>query len=482
MTYNEVLKTAIEQVNKGPCSIVQPEKLLKYLENAENLKNCVTGESSELFDNFYSDFPILRQAIYKTYPIESNSLLFLPGLIQWIKKRIEEYEEKPNSFADLAATAVVSTSISTGTQLFQELAINEAKIVPYCLALARFIEKFRRDLNVKDSCTSIWEKETIEKFANADAKMDFITVAGLWKTVGTCYYPHWLIRHATMFLAYHNLDHLEKATNSVDQSMKAVEIIDYLTFKQRLILAQKTDSEWIRFWVVNRTSKLLDGLAQIGPEDEELLKELLVKYSRNITGWQILMTVLNEHPSRYPALQVALGKALSIVSIEAAAIYLSTLKLSKHCFGYKEVTTCLNSFRSVADLSSKRVFFQQCYEKWESFMNSQISANEHYEKPFVVENHLGVIAYLFEFKSQEENDKSISKILKKITELDVIWFQTISDYLSAFNVCISMIQPYYQAIQCKSKGEFTTNGLNCIPREFKDDKYLKIKYSCSWLS
>lgn len=481
MGYEQSLHTAIAQAMISG-EETTPELLLRHLSTLDDpiaAANDFDG-TNDLFATLEQEFASVRHKQHANLPTTGESFGHLVGLIRWLRAEIEQLHNREPSGHQLIAYLTTAAFIDHGRLFWCELPLRPARCQGFFAVLGSLIEKANTRLNLRGVRVPIWEQETLDLFNAADAKGDFIEIDKLWSSIESSLMPSFLLHQVVLCLAYNKFQFLVKTSNVVEQTLLAMWIADALPSTLCYQLAFESTSRWVRFsclYCSLRKSRRRHGFHR---NARRLLVSTLGKLALDNEMWVKVMAVFNKYPVRYPALQPILGKALAQAPQFALDVYIDAIELGISTSGREEISACLRSFRSSATREKRRELFIRCYRRWQTFMEVKPSESLGHFDIFVTALDYGVIAYLSEFVGHEEIKTIIESICNQINELSSCWYPSETDCMTAFNVLLSRLQPYYRALGTDDvTGDFLTNKI-CLPRKLVQNRYVQLMYGCRW--
>lgn len=214
-------------------------------------------------------------------------------------------------------------------------------------------------------------------------------------------------------------------------------------------------------------------------DDNTLISNLLYKSTSDLVFFTDLMKIFNNYPSRYSELQIPLGLALSLTNSDhVLKIYFDALYiygLSGDDNGRKCVAKCLEVFE--ANANNKNIV-NKCWEiafqtwsEWSFISNSQ---NYHFKPCFSIIDY-GVVKHLVSSLTIEQVDCEICELFDYLQNLENVWHDSHSQYITCWYITISKLQIYYH-----TRAVLIDNSQNALQHGFMYefdifDEYTKFK-------
>jgi hypothetical protein len=196
--------------------------------------------------------------------------------------------------------------------------------------------------------------------------------------------------------------------------------------------------------------------------------------------WTRWMLVLNEYPSRYPQLQPAIGKVLSISPETAVDTYVSTLKIDSG-FGFKEVLTALSTFRSSAPLHQRKRLWTAAFEKWRAweFGQSEHSSTLNSIARSVLD--FAVIGYMAECMDAEARATYLRDLEDSARAFERQWHPSIASAIAERFRIISAYQLVsHAAVAARSTGDWLPDAPLARPPWEDGTIYRSLKYDTAF--
>jgi hypothetical protein len=168
------------------------------------------------------------------------------------------------------------------------------------------------------------------------------------------------------------------------------------------------------------------------------------------------MKVFNEHPARFPWLQISLGKALAQASEEAMRGYVDAISLYPWPFGNSSpawqsqaddrscVGACLQQFRAEASDASRKALWALAHEKWSVW---SFGGKDLLMQICCSEIDYALVGHALENLTADERSAVIEANLSRVTRLEAEWHASFTSLLDVRNRHLSQIQPFLLAEQ-----------------------------------
>ena len=203
-------------------------------------------------------------------------------------------------------------------------------------------------------------------------------------------------------------------------------------------------------------------------ESDELVTVFLT-FMKDENLWRHWMKILNTYPSRYPHIQMSLGKALALTTSDHAiqsyfkAIYLYTLEFND--IGRQSVSECLESFSQFANDEKQKLVWKTAFEIWHSWDFGIGDKDGHLFEVKASALDYAVTRYYLDCYDSAERKAFIEELIENLNNIDNVWHQTSSKHITYWYLQHSKCQPLHHAeemsknetLKCLMQGVYQQN-------------------------
>ncbi|MFW0755891.1 hypothetical protein ACN1C3_14265 [Pseudomonas sp. H11T01] len=235
----------------------------------------------------------------------------------------------------------------------------------------------------------------------------------------------------------------------------AIEFLSSMKATQTLQIAVNSNSWPLKFCALRLS--LDRNNTNESSELEVFWEQLLLQGSNNSQEWSKWVAVFNTYPSRYPRLQSAMGAALCGMSKAALIQYFDVISLST-ASNRKDLMPALKRVQQCSDEVQRNLIWTLAFNRWQAW-NFNISDPNSYI--FSIQDSaldFAVAMYYHDCLSDEERDRAESRLRTEFDEINNLWYETFTDYVSAFNRHLSRFQPLGHAQQKMYAGDDWMDG------------------------
>lgn len=184
--------------------------------------------------------------------------------------------------------------------------------------------------------------------------------------------------------------------------------------------------------------------ASIEHEFEKAWEQLLSQAAQNNHEWPKWAAVFNAFPSRYPALQCAMGRALCTMSHEAIAQYFDAIRMST-ASRREDLANVFKTVQQHNDAAQRKLIWMLAYQRWKAW---DFDKDDPTRYLFYIQTSpvdLAVTAYYLECLGRDERGACEAELRTEFFCLNGAWYEEVSDYMSALNRHLSRYQPLAHA-------------------------------------
>jgi hypothetical protein len=296
----------------------------------------------------------------------------------------------------------------------------------------------------------IWEAEAVESFQAADKTKNWEEVTLGWQRLGAVLPFMGIQKLMARWLNTGRRDLLLKIVNTYNGSLVALLVADALSVEDSLALARDSTNEYVRFAALAQALERTRPHPRFSAEIEQTITALLVDVAGDLARWSAWMAVFNRYPTRYPPLQIPLGRALAVVSDQARDVYVASLEVMAtrppHESSRREIADCLREFRAIAAPAQRHALWKAAFDRWSDW-DFGAATTEHMMQIAGSTIDYAVMGYIMECLDAAARASTISQIQGTISSLPDAWHKSFTDFISDHNRIMSRLQPYACADQ-----------------------------------
>lgn len=234
---------------------------------------------------------------------------------------------------------------------------------------------------------------------------------------------------------------LEHTLGEMQDVVTLIAVIESLEPIQefKLLEIAVTSTNWALKFCALRLS-LEHNKTSIKHEFEDSWEQLLSQAAGNNQEWPKWVAVFNAFPSRYPALQRAMGRALCTMSHGAIAQYFDAIRMSTA----SRRADLANAFKTVQqynDEARRKLIWMLAYQRWKAW---DFDKNDPTRYLFSIQTSpldLAVTAYYRECLDKDERGAYEDRLRAEFFNVNGAWYEEVSDYISSLNRHLSRYQP-----------------------------------------
>lgn len=225
-------------------------------------------------------------------------------------------------------------------------------------------------------------------------------------------------------------------------------MMDLMGKSKAMNIALETTNQTLKFCALSSVLPFSkkDSLSEY---ESDKLARVFLEFMKDGYLWQHWMKILNIYPSRYPHIQLSLGKALAKTTSKNAiqsyfnAIYLYTVDFQDT--GRKSVSECLESFSQLASEENQKLAWNYAFKIWDSWGFGVKEKDGHLFEIKASALDYAVTRYYLDCCDLERRKVVIGKLCGKLNNIDNVWHQTSSKHITYWYLQNSKLQPLYRA-------------------------------------
>ncbi|MFT3941560.1 hypothetical protein [Rhodopseudomonas sp.] len=448
-----------------------PTKLLEAI-NAMPQPDLVWSGEANLHDLFLAveENGNLALAVAQFTHAQGVNSAPLVELIRWTRNTIVNWSAEADPDARRLIAVFMVIQAAAGRPLLDALADEIRGNSELATALAkRFAAVSLVIAPQSGAAIPIWEAEAVKTFLAADKAKDWEKVTLGWRQLGVALPFMGLQKLMARCLNIGQRDLLLKIVGSYSTSLMALLVADALSVEDSLWLARDSANEYVRFAALAHALERTRPHPRFSPEIEQIVTAMLIDVAASTERWSAWMAVFNRYPTRYPQLQIPLGRALAAVSDEAREAYVASLDLTAtpppYEYSRPQIADCLREFRAVASPAQRHALWKSAFDRWSAW-DFGAATSEHMMQITGSTIDYAVMGYIMECLDATERASAVTHLEGRISSLPDAWHTSFTDFISDHNRLMSRLRPYACATQLADGDDWlllrmtssTTNG------------------------
>lgn len=438
----------------------RPAALIQTVEDLKQPSEVLTSLDlpRELFDALEVDAPGCGKLRDGTKTIADTEFSDALRLLRWVLRELSQWSATADANgAVMGAIFCVLEMLGFRKEHWSLLPDDRTANAELRGWLVQFLNSTVITMSAGPGRRMAYEQSIVEKVVRSDEQQNWVVLAENWRFISGFLQGSLLLRQGVLYLARHYPDALRDVVDRQSQMSVAWLIAKQLPIQFRFRLARESTSQRFQFaallsveWHELDNRQLPEG----APEE---LTQLLVQVAQNPEQWRSWMKVFNEHPVRFPWLQVSLGKALAQVPEEAIKGYVDAISLYPWTFGLSLhagssqandrscVGICLQQFRADASEACRKTLWARAHEKWLTWNFG--GAEQTLMGICYSELDYALVGHALENLTAEERSARIAANLSRVTHMEDEWHASYTNLLDVRNRLLSQIQPHLIAEQ-----------------------------------
>ncbi|WP_290676842.1 hypothetical protein [Aquabacterium sp.] len=323
------------------------------------------------YEGGVDDFDTLAYSLSEEFPflhtdkedVDSANVTKFDGLFAWLADHLRSFPDgAPNPERRLVDMLVLATMLEGNAALWGELAQAVPSPPPLLLeGIAKVFTDTRPEGRVFLE-RAHYSPEQISSVLDDVARKDWKSVE---RTMDRLEDRLWLPLKTQTAAALHQYDRprLEALVDRADDLFEVAAYVLHAPVAQALTLALTCKNWTFKFWAFHRSARFAAAGKQSYPLEWEAL---LTEAAAVPEEWPRWLAVLNEHPSRYPQIQLALGNALVSASDDALDAYVASISKTAD-FGRPHLADALGVFRARASLPVRQRLWTAAFKRWKAW-------------------------------------------------------------------------------------------------------------------
>jgi hypothetical protein len=294
----EVISSALTEAEK-PGDELAPSKLLEIIIGLPDPIAALSDFdlSNEIFEAIHDQFGFVNIMRAADRPPGAEDKQRLVALLRWVVREFQEWREADDTLCQkLTALFIITRYCDMGGMFWSTFPPELESNFDLLTALGKLIGRFSYNLSVRDSRpVPIWESEAIERFKQADAQGDWLTIDEMWPQLEHVIVPNAFLGQAVRCLHRFGFHYLVQALNDIHQTVIAMEVTGALFTSQRLELGLASGNPYIEFGSVYKTVFQRSEGEHLTGEKQKSLAQLLAKITGDASRWREWMHLVVDH-------------------------------------------------------------------------------------------------------------------------------------------------------------------------------------------
>ncbi|RXJ54137.1 hypothetical protein [Candidatus Marinarcus aquaticus] len=281
-------------------------------------------------------------------------------------------------------------------------------------------------VDIKSISKYHWESEAYESYQKALVQKDFIQIYNFVEAVqrGNFMYEPYID-----FLSFVSVkiffDDFVKVLDNINNVFKIKYLLNNLTTKEKLLLANKTKNTLVKFEAIRSSVYFKsnhNSCSNLLKDENGLISKNMLFLTQDKQVWKDFLQYFLIYPSRNPQLFLPLADVLSQSSNETINIFIDTVKINQY-FDEDSKEALNNSIFKIEDDEIQKYIMEKIFTKWKDFIDSY---DDYIGNLFLTDVIDIAIVYVREFLPKEVIEKEIKQIIYNIEEIDNYWFKNSS--------------------------------------------------------
>lgn len=388
----------------------------------------------------------IHSALLKEFPFAGNYMPLsdsdrdaIYGLFQWIAMQLALSPES-ESYTPVDQVLIVCSILDWGPgQLWTELAsvgsLHESRL----LEIQQLIGS--RDIDVAASMRFRSGRHFVDKSFSANCERQDWPGIDLPLDHVQDFLCDALLSQATQVLNAFAPAVLASAFDEMHKVPSLLIMLGSISPLRSLQLAAASSNWPLKFLALRLSMKKIE---EVSAEFQDLCTQLLCQAAENIHEWPKWMTVFNAFPSRYPALQPSLGRALCTMPSQAVMQYFEAINMSS-ISRREDMAAAFSVILQHGNETQRKLVWERAYHRWSDWNFEKKDPSRHLFSIKASALDIAVVAYYRECLNQKGREMVEASLQVEFLNVEQAWHEELSDYLSAFNRHLSRYQPFGHA-------------------------------------
>jgi len=274
-----------------------------------------------------------------------------------------------------------------------------------------------------------------------------------------------------IFIAYkYFFEDLVKIANNKKDMFEIIYLTNILNVEETLNLADKSNNYLLKFESIrkavyfNSNNNYCLNLLRV---ERDLLKNIIVKLSKDSCIWQQFLDYYLEYPLRSIQLFEPMSKTIVDINSKCISSLIQTIKIDKHIDD--DSKEALNSLiLNIKNDVIQKEILEKLFYRWDEFVDNY---SEYFGSIILTDIIDIVIVYIRDFLDKTLVINNINKILYNLDEIENFWFKDRSEQTNYFYKQMSKLFVYafvldkYELYDMKEKISIICNNNQILKKE-----------------
>ena len=410
------------------------------------------------FNAIREEYPALHSWRFGRKAMSAKETAQAVAVLRWVLRELADWSRGSDPRREKMIAVMVALNEFDWSDakwaLLSDTAVNPELIKLLC----DIVKNFRCEIHGEPGRHASKTNSLVASLVKADGEGDWVAISASWQQIETLLHGEFFLGLAASCLARFDMSGLASAINEVLQIQMAYLVASSLSEANRVKLARASSSRRYRFAAVLSIAWGKHVFTGIGDEAENELSALMAEVSQDTDQWPRWMRAFNEYPTRFPALQRPLGKALAQAPEHALASYVDSISLyawplngprcvqSSRPDGRQSVGLCLAAFRESANSEQRCKLWHLAHARWECWgFGLQSSSERHLFNIVSSELDYAITAHAAECLTTDQRKSKLDSLLNEVRDVEMRWHQSVSNLRSSRNASLSKMQPLLAA-------------------------------------
>ena len=313
--------------------------------------------------------------------------------------------------------------------------------------------------NTKNISKHHWESEAYESYKQGLEQKDFTQIYNFVEAIqrgNFMYEPY--IDFLSFMSAKMFFDDFVNVLDTVNDVFKIKYLLNNLTTKEKLLLADKTKNILVKFDAIRSSvyfQSNRNNCSNLLKDENELISKNMLSLTQDKQVWKDFLQYFLIYPSRNPQLFLPLADVLSQSSDDVLDIFIDTIKINQY-FDEDSKEAINNSILKIEDDEVKKYIMEKIFLRWCEFIDNY----EDYIGSLLLADVIDIaIVYIKEFVSRDVIKNEINHFIYDIEEIDNKWFKNSLEQSNYLNQQLTKLFVYGFSLE--------KHGLNNTKNEVK---------------
>ncbi|MDD2975108.1 MAG: hypothetical protein PHZ10_08450 [Aliarcobacter cryaerophilus] len=321
------------------------------------------------------------------------------------------------------------------------------------------------NIDTKNISKNHWESEAFENYKKGLEERDFNKIYNFVEAVqrGNFMYEPFIdfLSFISVKMFFEDFVNILNDSNNV---FKINYLLNNLTIKEKLLLANKTKNVLVKFDAIRSSVYFQSNhhsYSNLLKDENELISNITLFLTQDKRVWKDFLQYFFIYPSRNPQLFLPLSEVLNQSQYDVIDIFIDTIKINQY-FDENSKEALNNSVLKIKSDKIQKYIMEKLFIRWKNFIDNY---EDYMGNLFLTDVIDIVIVYAREFLSKEVIEKEIKKLIFNIEEIDNKWFKNSSEQGNYLYKQLSKLFVYgfalekYKLINLKSKIKYLLQNI-----------------------